>query len=48
MHNLEGHEAPVYSLCSHRKEDIHVKTTLDSTILTIWSISLLSCLLVII
>ncbi|XVF89354.1 hypothetical protein PTKIN_Ptkin19aG0123600 [Pterospermum kingtungense] len=23
MHNLEGHEAPVYSLCPHSKEDIH-------------------------
>ncbi|XP_022732514.1 protein TPR3-like isoform X2 [Durio zibethinus] len=23
MHNLEGHEAPVYSLCPHCKEDIH-------------------------
>lgn len=34
MHNLEGHEAPVYSLCSHRKEDIHLifSTSVDGKI----------------
>ncbi|WRX32540.1 WD40 repeat - like 10 [Theobroma cacao] len=29
MHNLEGHEAPVYSLCPHYKEDIHFGLTKD-------------------
>ncbi|XP_017983146.1 PREDICTED: topless-related protein 1 isoform X1 [Theobroma cacao] len=34
MHNLEGHEAPVYSLCPHYKEDIHFifSTSVDGKI----------------
>ncbi|XVF35631.1 hypothetical protein REPUB_Repub18cG0162800 [Reevesia pubescens] len=34
MHNLEGHEAPIYSLCPHSKEDIHFifSTSVDGKI----------------
>ncbi|XVE53578.1 hypothetical protein DITRI_Ditri03aG0014000 [Diplodiscus trichospermus] len=34
MHNLEGHEAPIYSLCPHCKEDIHFifSTSVDGKI----------------
>lgn len=34
LHNLEGHEAPVYSLCPHCKQDIHFifSTSVDGKI----------------
>ncbi|OMO90760.1 hypothetical protein COLO4_18896 [Corchorus olitorius] len=34
MHNLEGHEAPIYSLCPHCKEDTHFifSTSVDGKI----------------
>lgn len=30
-YSFEGHDAPVYSLCPHAKENIHVRASLDNT-----------------
>lgn len=35
LHTFDGHEAPVYSICPHHKENFHVSDTFSIPVLAI-------------